>query len=275
MPWCWPQAPSTITLDEVLQREIGRDKSDLRNYRCTIGAHRGSSVVFQENTLVALAVADRDPAYAFIEFDVQYTIDKKIVVFHDRTLLRLFGSFRSVRSATYNELLEATDGSIISFEKIMPMLHKPLNIEIKSCGDDEKDKELADEVIAYLRAHNRLDQTLISSISRAVVQHVKETNPEVATGEVFWLTSSTYLHFERLTARLYKRFATSRADYLMLHVANLRNIELLLQLKPSDKTVAFWDFDDRMYLVHKDFGDRLWSSSVLSEMGRRLGYFLR
>lgn len=62
------------------------------------------------------------------------------------------------------------------------------------------------------------------------------------------------------------------ADYLLLHVANLRNIEDLLKLKPPGKTVMFWDFDGRMYVVHKDLGDRLWGTSVMSEIWRRL-YF--
>ena len=59
------------------------------------------------------------------------------------------------------------------------------------------------------------------------------------------------------------------ADYLLLHVANLRNIEDLLKLKPPGKTVSFWNFDDRMYVMHKDLGDRLWGTSVMSEIWRR------
>ncbi len=32
----------------------------------------------------------------------------------------------------------------------------------------------------------------------------------------------------------------------------------------------FWDFDDRMYMVHKDLDDRLWGTSVMPEIWRRL-----
>jgi glycerophosphoryl diester phosphodiesterase len=39
-------------------------------YRCTIGAHRGSSVQHLENTLAALKAAEADPGFAFVEFDV-------------------------------------------------------------------------------------------------------------------------------------------------------------------------------------------------------------
>jgi hypothetical protein len=41
----------------------------------------------------------------------------------------------------------------------------------------------------------------------------------------------------------------------------------LLKLKPPDKTIVFWDFDDAMYVVHKNFSDRLWGHSAL-----RTGY---
>lgn len=56
------------------------------------------------------------------------------------------------------------------------------------------------------------------------------------------------MHFDVFTEMLYKEIADTRADYLMLHVANLRNIESLLKLKPPDKTIVFWDFDDAMYV---------------------------
>ena len=57
----------------------------------------------------------------------------------------------------------------------------------------------------------------------------------------------------------------------MLHVANLHNIDDLLKFKPRGKTIVFWDFDDKMYIVHKDISDRLWGNSGL----RTLFQFLR
>ena len=41
------------------------------------------------------------------------------------------------------------------------------------------------------------------------------------------------------------------------------------------KAIIFWDFDDRMYLVHKDPSDRLWGTAMLSELGHRFLYSLR
>lgn len=263
------------TLDRVLEQELGRSRRDLTDYRCTVGAHRGASVEHRENTLAAVLAAERDPSYAFIEFDVQYTRDNRIVLFHDLMLVRLFGKVRAVGNETLESLRELTGGDITTYEEVMDLVTKKLNIEIKSQGDEREDRRLADELIADLRARRRLDDTMISSISGEVIAYIKRTYPGVKTGQIFWLTSSTYLHLDVLTELLFDRFAETKADYLMLHVANLRNIENLLALKPRDKTIVFWDFDDRMYLVHKDPGDRLWGGMLpaanLDAMRRQQG----
>jgi len=248
-------------LDAVLEQELGRDVRLTPDYWCTAGAHRGSSVEFTENTLEALRAADDESRYAFIEFDVQYSEDNRIVVFHDKRLFRLFGSLRSVGSSTFAELQELTGGEVCAYDDAMDALHKKLNIEIKSQGDEEEDERLADELIADLQARGREKDVLISSISSDLIRYVKRQYPQMRTGKIFWLTSSTYLHFDVLTRRLYDEMDELGADYLLLHVANLRNIEDLLRLKPKGRTVIFWDFDDRIYLVHKDLSDRVWGVS--------------
>lgn len=251
---------STRSLDDILQ-QAGRDHGTHYGFRCTAGAHRGASVTHKENTIEALKAADDDPRYAFIEFDVQYTSDNWIVVFHDKRMLRLFGSMRSIEHTPFADLTEITNGEIAAYEEVMPLLKKRLNIEIKSQGNPEQDQRLADEIVADIRARKRSKDILISSISRDVILYINQRYPDIATGQVFWLTSSTYLPFDGLTENLYEELASTQADYLMLHVANLRNIDDLLKLKPRGKTVVFWDFDDTIYVVHKDLSDRLWGTT--------------
>ncbi len=257
--------PHLVTLQTVLSTEIGGAKDGIPDYLCTAGAHRGSSMMYLENSLDALAAAGRDPQFAFVEFDVQYTRDGRIVAFHDKTLLRLFGSLKKIGSSDYDVLASITEGNIALYSDAMSVLgDKRVNIEIKSQGDEMEDRRLADEIVADITARNRVKDVMISSISGRVIRYVKTTYPGIRTGQIYWLTASTYLHLDRLTSGLYRRFESTQADYLMMHVANLRNIEALLRLKPDNKTVVFWDFDDRMYLVHKDVGDRLWGESVFS-----------
>ena len=262
-----------VSIDAILDRE-GRSNGTEYGYRCTRGAHRGASEVHMENTAAALKAADADKQYAFIEFDVQYSMDDRIVVYHDKRMLRQFGSPKAIGKTTFAELSAITKGEIAAYDDVMPNLRKRLNIEIKSQGDEEEDRRLVDEIMADLKERKRQDDVLISSISIEVVQYVNYKYPDMPTGQLFWLTSSTYLHLSGLTKKLYEDIKTTQADYLMLHVANLRNIDDLLALKPEGKTIMLWDFDDRMYIVHKDLSDRLWGHSGLRTFFQLMRYKL-
>lgn len=260
-------------LDHILAKESYKNPN-LFEYRCTAGAHRGASVEHKENTMAALLAAERDDKYGFIEFDVQYSKDKKIVVFHDKRMLRLFGSIKSIGETPFADLSDITSGEIVAYDDVMDVLKKKINIEIKSQGDDVEDRQLVDEIIEDIRARKRENDVLISSISRDVVSYVSQTYPGIPTGQVFWLTSSTYFHFESLTNNLYDEINETQADYLILYQANLRNIDALLKLKPRDKTIVFWDFDDTMFMVHKDLSDRLWGVSGPRNFFQQMTYNL-
>jgi glycerophosphoryl diester phosphodiesterase len=254
--------PHLKSLDEILEQE-GISNRARYGYRCTAGAHRGASKEHRENTIAALKAADKNSKYAFIEFDVQYSKDRRIVVYHDRRMFRLYGSMRAIGNTTFADLSEITHGEIAAYDQVIGILKKKLNIEIKSRGDNQEDERLVDEIIADIQARKRDNDVLISSISSEVIKYVNRKYPDIPTGQVFWLKSSTYLHFDSLTKKLYEDISATRADYLMLHIANLRNLEDLLKFKPRGKTIVFWDFDDTMYIVHKDLSDRLWGDSFI------------
>lgn len=262
----------TSNLSDVMEDQIGHSIDDIPSYPCTLGAHRGASVDHLENSFPALIAATHDSRYAFIEFDVQYTKDDQIVVFHDKRLLRLFGKLASISNSTYAELYKATDGQIARYEDVMDAIDKKINIEIKSQGNDEEDYRLAEAIIADVQARGREKDVMISSISSEVVQAIKQTYPTIPTGQIYWINASTYLPFDALTESLYKKFTETKADYLMLHVANLRNMEDLLSLKPHGKSIMFWDFEDNMYLVRQSYRDRLWGTSVIADMWQRFVY---
>ena len=255
--------PYVTSLDEILEKE-GIHNRVRYGYRCTAGAHRGASEEYLENTMAALKAADRNSKYAFIEFDVQYSKDRRIVVYHDKRMLRLYGNMSAIGNTTFAELFRITSGEIAAYDQVMGILKKKLNIEIKSQGDDQEDERLVDEIIADIRARKRDDDVMISSVSSHLIKYVNRNYPNIPTGKVFWLTSSTYLHFDVLTKKLYEDISAAQADYLMLHIANLRNIDDLLKFKPKGKTIVFWDFNDTIYLVHKDISDRLWGDSRIS-----------
>ena len=265
--------PYVTSLDEILEKE-GKNNRVRYGYRCTAGAHRGASEEHRENTMAALKAADKNNKYAFIEFDVQYSKDRRIVVYHDKRMLRLHGNLKAIGNTTFAELSKITRGEIVAYDEVIGILTKKLNIEIKSQGDNQEDERLVDEIIADIRACKRDNDVMISSISSDVIKYVNRNYPNIPTGQVFWLTTSTYLHFDGLTKKLYGDISAAEADYLMLHVANLRNIDDLLRFKPKGKTIVFWDFDDTIYIVHKDLSDRLWGDSGIKAFCQLLRYKL-
>lgn len=265
--------PYTTSLQELLERE-GTNRQTRYDYRCTKGAHRGASNESRENTVAALKAANENRKYAFIEFDVQYSKDGRIVVYHDKRLLRLYGNLSAIGDTTFSELSEITEGEIVAYDDVIGLLGKKLNIEIKSRGDDQEDERLVDEIMADILYRRRENDLMISSISSNVIKYVNRKYPNIPTGQIFWLTSSTYLPFDGLTRNLYDDIGATRADYLMLHEANLRNIDDLLRFKPWGKTIVFWDFDDTIYIVHKDLFDRLWGDSLFRTFCRYVRFKL-
>ncbi len=224
----------------------------------TYGAHRGNSISRVENTTEAFREALDDERYKFIEFDIQYTKDKKIVVFHDLSLFRFQKQFIKVGNVTYEQLIDLSRYEVPLYEDVMDLLgdSKKLNIEIKSQGNIEDDKKMIEFVIEDCRRRGILENVVLSSISEDVVKYVASAHPEIGVGQIFMTLSSTYIPIDYFTKKLYDRVEESGADYLMLHGINLRNYESLMRLKPADKTLVFWMFDDQMYVV--DGGRGIW-----------------
>lgn len=226
----------------------------------TKGAHRGSSVKYMENTLEAIKDAVQDDQYEFIEFDVQFTKDKKIVVFHDLSLIRTQKQPEFIENLTYTELAIISKYHVPLYEEVMDIVgnKKRINVEIKSQGIFEEDAKLVDEIVIDLKKREISENVIFSSISGEVVEYINNNHPEFKLGQVFFLMSSTYIHLDSLTKSIYEVVEETGADYLMLYGMNLKNYNSLLKLKPADKTLVFWHFDDSMYVVHATKNDVMW-----------------
>jgi len=229
-------------------------------YNTIKGAHRGDSVENFENTLEAIENATENPEYNFVEFDIQYTKDKQIILFHDTSLLRTTGNSESIENLTYNELQELTSFNIPTYKQAMDIIKdkKKINIEIKSQGNFEEDKELLDFAIQDCKQREIIDNIMISSVSKEVVQYSKQKYPKIKTGKIYFIHSSTYLPFDFLTKNLYQDIDEMQADYIMLHGANINNMSDLIEQKPKDVTLSFWYFNNEMYIVQKDKTDGMW-----------------
>ena len=72
-------------------------------------AHRGSRILWPENTMVAFQGAI-DLGYQYLELDVRVTADDVVVVHHDATLERTTSRGGEIAGLTYAEIVEADAG---------------------------------------------------------------------------------------------------------------------------------------------------------------------
>ena len=188
-------------------------------------AHRGSSSIAPENTLVSFRQALDDGADA-IEFDVRLTRDGQVVVIHDEDLRRTCGISGFVRDYTLPELRALSAGawfhSRFAAERI-PTLDEVIgltagrcriNIEIKTGRRDSGEKTV-DLCCRVLRSHRAQESTLITSFSHRAVKKTGLIRPRIATGLLY--------HPLRHAMRSPVRFARSLgARYLIMGGSALR-----------------------------------------------------
>ncbi len=92
-------------------------------------AHRGIHSKYLENSLDAIKEAMNNNY--IVEFDIHLTKDKKIVVFHDDNLKRVFGIDRYIRDMTLDEIMKYK--YIPTLEDVLKLVNGrvPLIIEFK------------------------------------------------------------------------------------------------------------------------------------------------
>lgn len=157
-------------------------------------AHRGASGVAPENTLAAMDLAIRYGCQG-IETDLQLTKDGEVVVFHDWSVERTTNGRGDIKDLTLDELLTLDAGSwfskefknekILTLESLIKFTPKNLllNLEIKSKTLDNRGIE--EKVVRFLEAHNRIENTIISSFNHKSLERVQDLNSEIKLGILY------------------------------------------------------------------------------------------
>lgn len=153
------------------------NKPDVSSFEGRVFAHRGMfGGQIAENSLEAFAKAV-DNGYG-IELDVQVSSDGQAVVFHDSSLLRMFGEAKSVSELTAKELseygiptlreaLEVIDGKV------------PLIVELKGETKDVSVCPIAAEVLDEYNG-----EYCIESFNPYLLKWYKECRPDVIRGQL-------------------------------------------------------------------------------------------
>jgi glycerophosphoryl diester phosphodiesterase len=156
--------------------------------RPLVFAHRGAKRVAPENTLPAFEAAFRLGADG-IELDVQYTSDGKLVIFHDLNLEKTSNGSGRLSAHTFDELRLLDAGShfspdfagtqIPTLDEVLDLAKGKLlvNIELKSL--DISGAKLGVDVVAVVRAHQMVDDVVISSFNPFVLRRSKQAGPDI------------------------------------------------------------------------------------------------
>ncbi len=170
-------------------------------------AHRGlfsADQTVPENSIAAFRAAVA--AGYGVELDVQLTKDKRVVVFHDDTLLRACGVDARVDAYTFEELqtlaLFGTEQKIPLFTEVLGAIGGtiPMIVELKSGGDW---KTLCSETLKLLRAYT--GDYCVESFHPLLVRWFYLHAPEILRGQL-----SEAARYSRKGLPLYQAILMSR-----------------------------------------------------------------
>ncbi len=160
-------------------------------------AHRGESHLAPENTLSAIRLAWEKGATA-VEIDVQLTIDKQIVVIHDKNTRRTGNQKMTVKKSKLGEL-QSVDVGLYKDEQWkgerIPSLTEVLNT-VPTNGKLIIEIKCNNEIIPYLipeikKSQLKIPQVEIISFDYTVISEIKTQIPEY---KMLWLLDLDYYY---------------------------------------------------------------------------------
>jgi glycerophosphoryl diester phosphodiesterase len=142
--------------------------------------HRGAKAYETENTIESFKKAIELGANA-IELDVRTSKDRKLIVFHDDNLKRVFGKDIRVGEATLKKLKTLTENKITALDEALHFIDKKVDnilIELKEVGYEKK-------VIDVVIKQGLLDRAVIISFHEEALANIKKLNKKIETGLVY------------------------------------------------------------------------------------------
>ena len=159
-----------------------------------LGAHRGGSDVWPENTLLAFQEAATRFPGILLEADARYTADGAIVLMHDSKVDRTTDGTGEISSLTFEQIRALDAGYRFSLDggKTFPYRGKGLKVPTLAelLAALPKDRflvefkggvDLAEAGIRAIRDANAIDRVLIASFKPDTMTKVRSLAPDIAT----------------------------------------------------------------------------------------------
>ena len=158
-----------------------------------IAAHRGGSLLWPENSLLAFRSAIGLGA-DYVEFDVHLSRDGQVVVIHDPTLDRTTTGAGPVRERTLADLktLRLRDRAGAVTEERIPTLdevaalaaagRRRMLLEIKVDAERRRYPEIEEKVAAILDRHEMAASTVVMAFEPETWRRVRQLRPDITAG---------------------------------------------------------------------------------------------
>jgi len=182
------------------------------------------------------------------ELDVQFTKDKRLIVFHDDNVKRMCGADRLIWDLTFDEAralrLNGTGETIPTFDEVLKTVDgkTPLCVEIKNgpCW-----KEVTDATVKALRAYK--GRYVVESFSPLVLGRLKRTAPEMIRGQLVgsfggYCDNANFLAAFIMTHMLLN--CLSRPDFVAYDVDKSSKFAIGIQRRLFHTPLAAWTVRD-------------------------------
>lgn len=202
-------------------------------------AHRGAAGTAPENTLASVESAIRSGT-DMVEIDVQESADGRVVVIHDRDLMRVGSDPRNIWESTYADILEIDVGRwfgpgfngerVPTLEQVLAACNgrAKVIIELKYYGHNVRLEERVAEIV---EAQDMETEIVLMSLVPNLVSSMKALRPHWSTG--------------LLTAKAIGNLTTSNADFLAVHF-QMATPAFVRRAHASGKEVFVWTVNDRL-----------------------------
>ncbi|MDR7869127.1 MAG: glycerophosphodiester phosphodiesterase family protein [Sporomusaceae bacterium] len=197
-----------------------------------VGAHRGASAEYPENTMAAFSAAAAQGA-DFWELDVRLSADGVPVVVHDATIDRTTRGHGLVRKQTAT-MLEGYGIPALATVLALGAGRTYFNIELKTDGDASALAAAVINVVGALRLERHI---LVSSFDHDALPLIKTATPAVLTGVLYEEPLSDPAGYAR------ERGADAVHPYYRLAGARLCNTA-----RDTGMIVVPWTVDRPLYL---------------------------
>lgn len=212
-------------------------------------AHRGSSEIAPENTLVAFQRALKEGAHA-LELDVRLTKDKEIVVIHDAKLERTTNGYGKVEDTLLKDLKKHDAGSwfnpaysserIPTLEEVFKLLKKKIGINIEIKPKIKHSDFMIKKCVELVEKYSLHKCVLISSFEHPLVKKVKMLDERISTGILY----SPMMHFGKSVVNLAK---SNFADFVIISRNYIKN-DLVKKIHEAKLYCFVYNVNSRAHL---------------------------